>query len=467
MLPHIVDLGPHLSPELTDRWRTLALELDGTSYFQTPDWVLGWWRTIAERPPTSLALWSDDEGKLRALVGLSRIRLRIDRRFPVSIPAIVNAGSGPGDADHCGHSSIRRWEATSPIGCSTAAADATLLLRDVDAASEGLRLPAARVVATTRCPRLHIDDGPSPIARSANFRRQLGRFERQLGRMGIEFEWIEPTGVDDVVIDALFELHGRRRATMDATSTLDARHRSLLLALLETATQAHGPAAAVARVGPRIVGVIVGFRWKDTFSAYQSGWDPSYAASSLGSVLLHQAIRMASQSGVQTFDFLRGDEPYKYRFGAVTPSTARICSPAASRVVRSSSNSPVRRRIQAFRQSRASARNRSPSRCASVNRSNRLTTRASAFDTSTREFTIVEQSLDRVGQRTRVIRFDEHPGLDGHELRYSGESCRHDRHARGHRFHEGNGDPLHPAGRVADRGEHEHVGPPELGRDLF
>ena len=134
------------------------------------------------------------------------------------------------------------------------------------------------------------------------------------------------------------------------------RHRALLLALSETATRAHGPAAAVARVGPRIVGVIVGFRWKDTFSAYQSGWDPSYAASSLGSVLLHQAIRMAAQSGVRTFDFLRGDERYKYRFGAVDAIDrsyllARGLSGHALEL-----ELAVRRRIQGFRRSRASAR---------------------------------------------------------------------------------------------------------------
>ena len=189
--------------------------------------------------------------------------------------------------------------------------------------------------------------------------------------------------------------------------------------------------------------------------------------SSLGSVLLHQAIRMASQSGVQTFDFLRGDEPYKYRFGAVDTFDRSYLLARASRVVRSSSNSHC---AAAYRHSSGRERAREQ-----IAKSLRLgediepahDPRASPFDTATCEFIIVEQSLDRVGQRTRVIRFDEHPGVGGHELRYSREPCGHDRHPRGHRFHEGNGDPLHPAGRVADRGEHEHIGAPELGRDLF
>jgi CelD/BcsL family acetyltransferase involved in cellulose biosynthesis len=37
----------------------------------------------------------------------------------------------------------------------------------------------------------------------------------------------------------------------------------------------------------------------------------------MGSVLMYQAIRFAADAGARVFDFLRGTEPYKYRFGAV------------------------------------------------------------------------------------------------------------------------------------------------------
>ncbi len=354
--PEIVDIESCGSRAVVDRWRALAFDLQGTSYFQTPDWILSWWRTIADRPTTSLALWSNAAGTLQAVVGLSRVRHRVDRRLPVSIPVIANAGSGPGDADHCGplvDPSVRRevedW-------LFDVAARATLLLRNVDAAEGSLQLPGARLITTTACPRLHIDDRAGPVARSSNFRRQLGRFERQLRRDGVEFEWIPPGDLNEAMIHTLFELHRRRRDAAHATSALDERHRSLLLALLETASPGRGPAAAVARVGPRVVGVVVGFRWKETFSAYQSGWDPNYAASSLGSVLLRQAIEMAAQSGVQTFDFLRGDESYKYRFGAVDTfdRSYLLAHGLAGRAL--GLESALRNRVQAFRRARRSPR---------------------------------------------------------------------------------------------------------------
>ncbi len=72
----------------------------------------------------------------------------------------------------------------------------------------------------------------------------------------------------------------------------------------------------MARRGQAIVGVLYGFWWLDTFAAYQSGWDRDYARHALGNVLILHALEFAAASGARWFDFLRGTEPYKYRFGA-------------------------------------------------------------------------------------------------------------------------------------------------------
>jgi CelD/BcsL family acetyltransferase involved in cellulose biosynthesis len=72
----------------------------------------------------------------------------------------------------------------------------------------------------------------------------------------------------------------------------------------------------VARHDRDIVGVLYGFWWRDTFAGYQSGWDRRYVRDGLGNVLVLQALERAAEQGARTFDFLRGTEPYKYRFGA-------------------------------------------------------------------------------------------------------------------------------------------------------
>jgi CelD/BcsL family acetyltransferase involved in cellulose biosynthesis len=57
--------------------------------------------------------------------------------------------------------------------------------------------------------------------------------------------------------------------------------------------------------------------WDDTWGLYNSSFDPTLAALAPGVVLVWELIGLAAAQGRTTFDLLRGDEPYKYRFGAV------------------------------------------------------------------------------------------------------------------------------------------------------
>jgi CelD/BcsL family acetyltransferase involved in cellulose biosynthesis len=57
---------------------------------------------------------------------------------------------------------------------------------------------------------------------------------------------------------------------------------------------------------------------------YNSGIDPRYLDLSLGWVLLGYLIRWAIENGRREFDFLRGDEDYKFRLGGVPRRVQRI-----------------------------------------------------------------------------------------------------------------------------------------------
>jgi CelD/BcsL family acetyltransferase involved in cellulose biosynthesis len=57
---------------------------------------------------------------------------------------------------------------------------------------------------------------------------------------------------------------------------------------------------------------------------YNSGFDPAHAKLAPGIVLLARVIRDAIERGVSEFDFLRGEEPYKYAFGPTPQDLFRV-----------------------------------------------------------------------------------------------------------------------------------------------
>lgn len=58
------------------------------------------------------------------------------------------------------------------------------------------------------------------------------------------------------------------------------------------------------------------FDYNDSILVYNSGYDPeAYSSLSPGIVLLARCIEYAIQQGRRVFDFLQGNESYKYRFG--------------------------------------------------------------------------------------------------------------------------------------------------------
>ena len=53
-----------------------------------------------------------------------------------------------------------------------------------------------------------------------------------------------------------------------------------------------------------------------TFNYYISGWSDEFSKLSPGQAMVAYSLRYAIENGFQVYDFLRGDEPYKYSFGA-------------------------------------------------------------------------------------------------------------------------------------------------------
>lgn len=315
--PDVVRLADGvLSAGVIDEWRALASRLDSSTYFQTPDWVLNWWEDVGQ-PSTDLALWRGADGRLEAVAYLTWSRERVHRRDPLALPLAINTGSGMHSGDHCGWpvmghrlDDVRRWLAGHHERGS-------LLLRSLDPESGVSCLPSGgRRVLTTTCPRLAIPEDISGLPISSNFRQQLNRYRRKQDRAGLSIEWHAAGSLTDDAVGTLFDLHESRRSLSGYSSFVRERHAEFQRRLVAWSGRGRGPAMVLARCEGEPVGVLYGYSWRDTFSYLQGGWKAEWEPLRLGYRLVFEAIRLAGVDGARWFDFLRGDEGYKYRFGA-------------------------------------------------------------------------------------------------------------------------------------------------------
>ena len=149
---------------------------------------------------------------------------------------------------------------------------------------------------------------------SANERSNIRRRRRKLieGRGAVYTDFRS----DDAqqVLHTLFELHEKRAADKKIDSSF-ARvdvftfHRDLLDRLDRNRVWLRG-----IRQNNEIVAVFYGFTAGGRVSYYQLGYDPHWADFSPGSVLLQETIREAFDRGLTEYNFLQGDEPFKYRW---------------------------------------------------------------------------------------------------------------------------------------------------------
>jgi CelD/BcsL family acetyltransferase involved in cellulose biosynthesis len=70
--------------------------------------------------------------------------------------------------------------------------------------------------------------------------------------------------------------------------------------------------------------VLFAFAYEGTFALYNAAYDLALAPLSVGIACHAYAIRAAIDEGLRTYDFLRGDEPYKYDLGGTDHWLVRL-----------------------------------------------------------------------------------------------------------------------------------------------
>jgi CelD/BcsL family acetyltransferase involved in cellulose biosynthesis len=93
--------------------------------------------------------------------------------------------------------------------------------------------------------------------------------------------------------------------------------RSQMRAAIQTAFQAGWLQLAFLTVGGQKAAAYLNFDYDNRIWVYNSGLNMEYRELSPGWVLLGNLLQWANEHKRTSFDFMRGDEEYKYRFGAL------------------------------------------------------------------------------------------------------------------------------------------------------
>src|SRR5207244_2405857 len=267
-------------------WLALCRRTPGTTPFQTPMWILPWWKHFG----------SDELAVIATPEALAP--LYIVRDGDESLGMFLGTGNSDyldvvGDAaaiiEEMSKLDCQLWDLQQLRPSSTML---TCALPDGWSDSVGDH---------DVCLALSLTE----LDLSTHFRKKIRYYRRALARLGeVRVESATAANLDEL-LDALFALHAARWQQRGLPGVLaDGAVQQFTRDVARRMLDAGALRMYATRLAGHIAAVFYGFAFGDTVYYYLSGYDPSLEKLSIGTILVAHAIEEAAREGAATFDFL-------------------------------------------------------------------------------------------------------------------------------------------------------------------
>ncbi|MGJ4944827.1 GNAT family N-acetyltransferase [Bradyrhizobium sp. HKCCYLS1011] len=293
--------------------------------FQHPDWLLSWWRWLGGGQLFVLAV--RDGAELAALA-------------PFYITTEAASGErqltllGNGVSDCCdvlldpGRSGAK---AALAEALKTRSAGWTSYdLRDLPPDSALLSIfgdePEASISRDTPTVVVDLRGGAEGSLLSPRMTADLRRCRRRAEEIGVlSMDFASSEELIARAMDVLFALHHARWRARDEAGVLHGSEREAFYREVAARFARHGWLRLLTlSLGDRVVGASFDFQVRGRAYHYIGGFAPELGMLGIGSLMLQQLIARAIRDGAGEFDFLRGEEDYKRRWGGVPRPHYRI-----------------------------------------------------------------------------------------------------------------------------------------------
>lgn len=304
-------------------WNSLLTDSAADTLFLTWEWQSVWWQSWGQGDLLLLAARDDDgrllglaplyaapgeAGRHLAFVGCVEVSDYLDvivrhgceaAVYPLFVEALAARTDG--------------WDALSL--CNILATSPTLSYLPTLARGRGWQAVDEHEDV---CPVIHLPTTWDEYL-AALGKHQRHEVRRKLRRCHAEAQVARRvyTGGPDLqqALEVFLRLH--RLSHTDKAEFMDDRMAKFFRAMTVVMAEAGYVELNILEIDGAPAAAMYNFRYRDHLLIYNSGYDPQLRPNlSGGIVLLSLCIQDAIQRGLRVFDFLQGDEEYKYRFGA-------------------------------------------------------------------------------------------------------------------------------------------------------
>jgi CelD/BcsL family acetyltransferase involved in cellulose biosynthesis len=169
------------------------------------------------------------------------------------------------------------------------------------------------------CPLIPLPDSFETYLQETLSKKQRHEVRRKLRRIEEEaaVRWYAVDGSADLAQETDAFIHLHRLSKDEKESFMTPEMEDFFREAIRVLHRAGWLYLAFIEVNGARAAAMLGFVYDGRLLVYNSGYDPaSYSDLSPGIVLTARIIEDAIQRGLRVFDFLQGNEVYKYRFGA-------------------------------------------------------------------------------------------------------------------------------------------------------
>lgn len=318
---------------LAVEWENIVQQSEELDLFVSPSWMIPWYQTVMSRHDQPAVVWvKGPDGRLVGVLPLVRRRRYLG---PVPVTLYESAGDAVVCGDHLGlvasardfayvYDQVRNWLLTQVdkgalirlVALDEGGRFATLMQHDVEEHKARWRCIMPQIAPRLKLP--HSYDVFELLLNSKR-RKLIRRNWRHIERdHGVTLSCNNNDGASlESVLEEWFELHDSLWASRGRRTTLEnVRLRQFLQQFCQEAARRGWLRLHQMRVNQQLIAGTIIFHWRDRAYYYQSAWDPAFADYGIGELVVTHSIRTAIDEGLSLFDFLRGEEQYKFRLRA-------------------------------------------------------------------------------------------------------------------------------------------------------